>query len=312
MIDTIGLNFLHVNIPESCYSEWPDAGHKRKTSYINKWYRQTIYMLNSAPITFIYFSITRQLKIEFSLPHVIYGSNIQMIDNITELIDVASSKLPTITGVPNVDLWNGALYRLDVCYNHQVGELVPYYVDALQPLEFSHRKTKPYTSQGVQYQSKSVTSKFYNKEKESSNSAAWGILRQETTLRREKIKKMTDKKNPTLHDLTPDLLFQALEDDLNTLDLLGRSIGTADTTLSQLCKSEGELAGIFYYGLLHADVSLTKDRLNSATMSHPRSLNRRLKKIVDAGMPLTITKHIEPLPPLVIDRNCIGSEISKS
>jgi hypothetical protein len=193
-----------------------------------------------------------------------------------------------------------------------VGELVSYFIDALQSLEYSRRQTGPYTTQGAQYWNKQVCSKFYGKEKESGSTAAYGILRQEITLRREKVKKLTGRKKPTLHDLTPDLLFQALEDDLKELHLLGRSIGTADTTLSHLCESEGELAGIFYYGLLHSGVTLTKERLISATKSHQRSMDRRLKKIVDAGIPLSITKHIEPLPPLVIDRNCIGDAESKS
>ena len=312
MIDTIGLNFFHVIIPEDIYSTWPIGGYRRKGKYINKWHCQTIYLLNSAPIKYTYYLYSRLLKIEFSLPHVIYGNNIQMIDNIKDAIDIANSKLPVIPGVPSVDLWTGIIYRLDPCYNHQVGELVPYYIDALQSLEYSHRKTGPYTTQGVQYNNKQVSTKFYNKEKKCGNPAAYENLRQEITFRREKVKEFKGKKKTTLDDITPDLLIQALENDLSELNLLGRSIGTADTTLSQLCKTEGEDAGIYYYGLLHANLSLTKERLISATKLHPRSMDRRLKKIVDAGIPLTITKHIEPLPPLVIDRDCIGDDEFKS
>ena len=87
-----------------------------------------------------------------------------------------------VTGIPKVNLWFGILARLDVCYNHKVGELVPYYIDALQSLEYSRRKTGPWTTEGVQYKNKQMSTKFYDKEKESGNSEAYGILRQETTL----------------------------------------------------------------------------------------------------------------------------------
>ena len=93
------------------------------------------------------------------------------------------------------------------------------------------------------------------------------------------------------------------------MEIFGRSIGTYDTTLKQLCDTYGTDAGFCYFGALAACVEYpSRDSVVSASAIHPRALERRLKKVLDAGLPLTMTKADKPLPPLIIDRDWVLGE----
>lgn len=260
---------------------------------------------NGAMVTSTYlpYTIERrpQLRVEFSIPNLIFGNNHMMVNNIEEAVPSINFALAEIEGLPSIDAGQGIVRRVDACYNHQVGDAVPYFIKAFTSLEFPYRRMLPYTGQGVLYLNKQASTKFYDKEKESGNSLAHGILRQETTLRREAVQKLTGKKRPRLSDLSIQLLALVLEQDLEKLGIYGRSIGTKDTTLQILSATYGELAGLFYYGLLHAKTNLTSEMIASASSSHPNTMDRRIKKILAAGIPPILTETIEPLQPLVID-----------
>jgi len=305
MIDTLGVWFL-IPISKAVLESWGFERHP-KGKYFNMHYRLNISVGNGAVVTFTYlpYSYLRapMLNLEFSLPHLLVGNNIHLVSNIEQAVAQANECLPKVEGIPVLNLWDGVLYRLDVCYDHKVGDLVPFYIQALQALEYSRRSTLPYTSQGVQYKNQQVTTKFYDKHKESGNPAALGILRQETSLRKVAIKKLTGLKRPTLRDITMDLTLDALEDNLRALNLSGRSIGTYDTSLQTLCDAYGTDAGFCYFGALAAIVEYpSRDVVTSASGIHPRALDRRLKKVINAGLPLTLTRNKQPLPPLVIER----------
>jgi len=45
----------------------------------------------------------------------------------------------------------------------------------------------------------------------------------------------------------------------------------------------------------------TRKRITKESEMHPRSIDRKLKKIVDTGIPLTLTDREEPLPPLKLE-----------
>ena len=101
-------------------------------------------------------------------------------------------------------------------------------------------------------------------------------------------------------DISKEFVVQ-LQSDLAKLRLLGNSIATRDTALKALCSVYGEYAGTYYYGLLIRKMNKSKKEIVADTDMHPRSLDRKLRKIVDAGLPLTLTDHEEPLPPLEIN-----------
>jgi len=248
----------------------------------------------------------------------VFGDNVYMVYDIEGAINQANLFLLSIPGIPGIDIWEGILYRLDICYNFQVGRLVPFYIQDLLPLEIPRRKTRPYTNQGVQYGNKQVALKLYSKEqyyidkKLPVNPDARGILRLEVTLRRNAIKQLTGKKYPTLRDITIELALDALESELQRLGLLNRSIGTYDTTLEKLCERHGTDAGFCYFGALAARVEYpSRETVIAASGIHPRTLDRRLKKVLAVGMPLTMTKADEPLPPLTIDRKMISEKVTQ-
>ena len=173
---------------------------------------------------------------------------------------------------------------------------------ALQNLSYPHRRTKPYSVEGVQYPTKRATLKFYDKCLESENIHAQGILRQETTLRTEGIRKLTGKKKTKLADLSKEILLEFMREELRKLNILDISIGNRDTTCSQLVSQYGRDAGLYYLGYLYAkDLSPNKNCLARSLEVHPRSLHNRLKKIVNANVAPTITSCVEPLPALTID-----------
>lgn len=168
MIDTIGINYT---VAVDHYHEFPWVSHQNGNRY---WYTLEVRLTNSAPIKYAYYPYalggTPLLKIEFSLPHVLYGNNSIMIYDIQRAVNAASALLPVIPGIPHLDLWAGRLYRLDVCYNHQVGNLVPYYNNAIGHLRYPRRESPTvYGNNGVQFKNKRASFKVYDKMEETGN-----------------------------------------------------------------------------------------------------------------------------------------------
>ena len=242
------------------------------------------------------------LSLEFSLPKMVYGNNYQMLESIEESIKLGNAKLAKVKDIPILDLAEGILIRLDICYNHQVGDAVDDYIKALGNLDYPHRRTKGHLHEGVEYKAKHKTTKFYNKENESKHKEAFGILRQEITLLTGKdVQEFLGVKKPTLLDISIGQITIALKGELQTLRLLNNSIATRNTALQNLCEIYGDDAGIYYFGLLISKLDKSRKQIVKKTSTHPRSLDRKLRKIIDAGIPLTLTDREEPLPPLTID-----------
>jgi hypothetical protein len=242
------------------------------------------------------------LTVEMSLPKVSFGHNYQMIPSIEETIKLCNVRLDGIPHIPKLDLAEGILIRLDMCYNHQVGDAVEDYIRAIGNLEYPHRRTKYHRNEGAEFRAKHKTTKFYNKEHESGYAEAHGILRQEITLMEGKdIQKMFGASKSTLMDISKEKVIAYLNDDLEKIGLLGNSIATRNTALKTLCEEHGDNAGFYYFGLLISKMDKSKKQIKNDAGTHPRSLDRKLRKIIDTGIPLTLTDREEPLPPLVID-----------
>jgi hypothetical protein len=186
-----------------------------------------------------------------------------------------------------------------MCYNHQVGDAVYDYVKAIGYLDYPHRNTKYHKSQGAEFRAKHITTKFYNKERETGTKEAAGILRQETSiLGGKEIQRILGVRKPILSDVTRTLVMEYLNNDLQKLSLLDNSIGTYDTALNTLCDTYGKYAGPYYFSFLELKMKKSKKVISRLTNTHPRSLNNRIRKIVETGTPLTLTDTEKPLPPL--------------
>jgi hypothetical protein len=245
---------------------------------------------------------TPMLMLEFSLPKLVFGNNYQMLESIEETIKIANKTLAKVKDVPLLDISQGVFIRLDLCYNHRVGDAVDDYIKALSFLDYPHRRTKGHLHEGVEYKSQHKVTKFYNKEFESKKKEAYGILRQEITLLDGKdIQELIGNKRPTLLSLSNELISNALKKELATLNLLNNSIGTRKTSLQKLCEEHGQYAGVYLFGLLMAKMEKSRKQLAKATGIHPRSLDWKLAKIAASGLPFTVTDRDEPLPPLIIN-----------
>jgi len=242
------------------------------------------------------------LSLEFSLPKLVFDNNYQMLGSIDGSIKMANIQLTDIPHVPHLDLGEGVLIRLDMCYNHQVGDAVDDYIKAIGNLDYPHRRTKYHRYEGAEFRAKHKTTKFYNKEHESGYLEAHGILRQEITMLNPKdIQKFTGKSKPTLLDVSSEQIADELRNDLEKLGLLNNSIANQDTAMKTLCEEHGEYAGFYYWAMLKNKTQKTRKRITKESKMHPRSIDRKLRKIVDTGIPLTLTDREEPLPPLCID-----------
>ncbi|KAA3647119.1 MAG: hypothetical protein DWQ07_06380 [Chloroflexi bacterium] len=240
--------------------------------------------------------------LEVSLPKMIHGNNFKMIGSVDGTIKITNLMMELVTHFPNVDIADGELIRLDLCYNHQVGDMVADYINAIGKLDYPHRRTKHHRNEGAEFRSRHVTTKFYDKQQEAGTPDAYGILRQETTiLRGKRIKELTGVKHPKLTDITPLFAKEQLEKDLERLKLLDRSIADRDTALKLLSEEYGPDAGIYYFGLMQVKQDKPKRRILAETQMHPRSLDRRLRKITDSGIALILTERSTPLPPLRIE-----------
>lgn len=242
------------------------------------------------------------MTLELSLPKLIFDNNYQMLGSLDGAIKIANMQLENVPHIPKLDLAEGILIRLDMCYNHQVGEAVDDYIKAIGNLDFPHRRTKYHRYEGTEFRAKHKTTKFYNKEHESGYIEAHGILRQEITLINPKdIQKLLRKSRPTLLDVSREQVADELKNDLGRLGLLNNSIANRDIAFEKLCEAHGGYAGFYYWALLLNKHQKSRKRIASESKMHPRSIDRKLKKIVDTGIPLTFTDREEPLPPLEIN-----------
>jgi len=240
---------------------------------------------------------------EVSLPKVLYGNNVDLIDDeatLKEAILEANKAIRNIRIFPEVDLGLGLLTRLDIAYNYQVGESVYGYIRALRDLEYPRRKTMPYLNEGVQYMSKSVTTKFYNKERECGDMAAHGIVRHEKTIRQAHVLSRYFSRNPTrLMDVEFDKCKELLSKDLQLLGLENNPIYGKSSVHEILLEKYGCKKGIALYGWWLERLTQNTEQLVKAGLQK-KTIQRQDKLIKDAGIPLTMSDSANPLPPLVI------------
>ncbi len=303
MIDTIRVKY-QISPTSDQLQHWTCSTISKQDSASHKFFYNPV--VDNTSIRYTYYPISYDGKpsvtIEFSFPKLVFGNNFTMILDLENAVELANKKLSSIPYAPQFNLWEGILIRLDVCFNHQVGNLVFDYKEALSHLEYPHRKTVDYSIEGVEFKSRHIITKFYDKQLETSDPQAYGILRQETTINKGKeVQKKLGKPAPTLQDITTEWVVDMLNTDLEKLKLKDRIIADRDTALSMLSQKHGADAGIYYWGVLILKTEKPKKIIKAETHIHPRSLDRRLKKIADTGIALTITKRSEPLPPLIIN-----------
>ena len=308
MVDTLQLRFS-VRLEDEQMAGWTFHDITK-----DEWTKHRCYKLyrldngSTLDLTYYnnYYGLGPSLFIRFSLPKVLHGSNLVLVPPLEQAVQWLAFILNSIPDLPELDPWKGIVSELHVCCNFPVGELAPYYISTLRNSQYPRRKTNGFLGTGVIYPSTLSTSEFYDKGIESKNPVAQGLLRQETPLRskaiRKAIKGYTGKeKDPTLRDVTEGLMHYILKRDQEALRILDRTIGTADMARKILCDTYGPTRGMRLYGYLGACRDLgTKEQLAREIGSSPRSTQKALKQIADAGIALVLTDALVPLPPLTL------------
>lgn len=185
MLDTIRVKYPISPDPEHLY-HWVHQTTLTETGIRQRFLYNPILNNDNVMLKYTYYpqgyDMRPLLTLELSLPKIIYGNNYRMLLAIDSSIKVGNKILSEVPHAPILDLAEGILLRVDMCYNHQVGEAVDDYIRAMRDLEYPHRRTKYHRGEGVEFRSKHITTKFYNKQRETGMVEAAGILRQETTI----------------------------------------------------------------------------------------------------------------------------------
>jgi hypothetical protein len=254
------------------------------------------------------------LGIQVSLPNVLFGNNIQTLKgeaDFKEAIYMVNQFLERYSWLPNIDFGLGFLWRVDLVYDHHVGERVQDYVRALFKLDYPSRKTLPYPHEGVQFKSGVATTKFYDKWFESSLSPAYGTMRQETTLRHTYyIGRRMGIQYPTLKDISIPWVTKVLQEDLQKLHLQSCIISDRSTALIVLEQKYGWKQGDKLFGHLYARQSVSRKQMIADGKSE-RTIRKYEGQITNAGVSLTITDDGMQLAPLEI-RMTGGTDVPDS
>jgi len=238
---------------------------------------------------------------EMSLPRLVYGNNLVLLEDPSLAIKKANQIIEQNPIVPRVDLNCGAVYRIDLCYNFQVGEFVSEWIRQLSKLEYPRRKTKPYyPSDGVRYHSGKATLTFYDKEEKSHNAKAYGILRMEATWKgRTQIGKLVGLPEARLGDFPIHLILSILDSELKKLGIKDREPIDPMASQTALIKQYGPEQGTRLFGFLCSSQQARKKDLLALGMSK-QTISRNRKQIQEAGLSFGIAEEGHLLPSLVI------------
>jgi hypothetical protein len=154
----------------------------------------------------------------------------------------------------------------------------------------------------VQYKTYSITSKFYNKHKESRLKVARGVLRQEITLHNKYVIKNTmGKDDPTLIDIDFEWIYATLEKDLEQLKVNNRITYNRDLSLGVLVSTYGRVKGYRLHSYFLERQTKTQEQFIREGCNK-RNIQRWDKQITDAGITLCMLDSDDPLPGLTISR----------
>jgi hypothetical protein len=245
----------------------------------------------------------RQLSLEFSLPKILIGKNWELVWDLPptvqylDAIFAACEAFPPLTSVAQM-----TVSRLDICYNHDVGQHLTDYIQAFSRLRHSRRDTVTFNAETAEFRDKSTKWKFYDKHAETKGEAPAGMLRQETTLTRAaSVKRALGTKKPVLYgDLTLEKLKAVLDNNLDALGLAERCLMAPPHVSQMLTLSYGRTKGPHLFGIWTMAQTMSAAEIAEQLHITRNTVNRHLADIRKANVILAAPPTDEPLPPLTI------------
>jgi hypothetical protein len=301
-IDTIIVGFPEY-LTDDFVSGWP----RQSKQYGLETYTTMIKTSDDKPITVTYHPKNMAgkrspiLLFQLSLPRMVSKCNHDMSYDLFQAIDEANSIIPYFLPFRELKIENGRLVRLDLCYQHDVGDLVPDYINILSRSDYSRRQTEPYKDCGVQYPSTEETAKFYDKFRQCHHFEAQGYLRQEITIRgSDHIRELLGNKSPILSNIDKSFAQRILERDLVRLRLDGKLICNRGREVEILTNRYGSTKASSLIGYMHYRESYSREQLISRNIFTPQAIAYRERQIADAGIAIQTCEKVE-LPPLSIN-----------
>jgi hypothetical protein len=245
-----------------------------------------------------------QFSVEFSWPKLLLGNNHQMIPDMAlgiEATNLILAQLPAFPTLPSIA--DMLVSRLDVCYNHFVGPLVPDYIAAFSILDYPHRNTRRTNAETVDFGNKSATCKWYDKYAECLHEAAFGLLRHEATLHGARTVRAALHLRRQVHlpDVTPERCKQVLDTDMARLGILGRPFGNFNTAFQALTGMYGPARATRLLGILTLYQNYDRSEIAAKLGQSRNFVSRSLLDIRKAGVSLALTSSDHPLPPLQVE-----------
>lgn len=319
MLDTVSLKF-QVSPTSEQLAEWYETTSRSPTGLIKKKYIKHTKLDEIVPIYFTYYPQNpgfprSQCLVEFSIPKVLYGNNVMLIRGVDEIYEAASivnDFISELSWMRPINVVDGILSRIDLTYDHHVGNFVQDYIGALMKADYPRRKTIGYLNEGVQFWCRTTSTKFYDKGREQIIPAdgnipleqkftADGNLRQETTIRNSyQISRKLGVDSPTLLYITPGWVIEILQRDLASLHINNSIICTPDLALQKLMNNYSQNTAFRLFGYLQARQSMTNKQM-IANGNNERTLRRWKKQIKDAGVSLLLSDNKFPLLPLCVE-----------
>lgn len=212
---------------------------------------------------------------------------------------------PLISGFfeKKIDLSQCEMDRVDLCYNHDVGDRANAIITTLFKLNYPKRETKPYyPTNGVQFYSKGSTLTFYDKESESKNIKAQGIIREEASYGdKRSTRSAFGSDNPVfLGNITPEMVERILLRENDKLGLNETVMVDKAVALRVLLSVYGPEQGMRLMGYLHSlNVTSNQELIDMGIPS--RTLSRNKKLIKNAGICPALTGQKDLLPPIIVN-----------
>ena len=307
MIDSVRFR-LPIEIPENRLSDWGHTNKPHKDRRIWHKYFDDIEASYETKISFTYYPQDRKMEpnplvlVETSLPKLRFGNNVEMIANVEKAVKLLKSFVSEHLS-RTVNLSKAELDRIDLCYNHDVGDNVKDIIRYLFMLEMSGRKTKPYyPTYGVQFYSKWAALIFYDKYEECGLATAIGILREEASyVNKQSVRYAlgAPDRPAFISDFTAEVIEQILQRENAKLGIEDTVIADKILACKTLVEKYGAEQGMRLHGYLCACSETDFKELEGLGIPK-QTIWRNRDQIKKAGLGPKLVDIERKLPPLTV------------